>query len=75
MNRNALYFLNPKTGALHIRGANCPESKTISNAKEAFSCEEDVYRAHGLTFRWCKKCLKWREDLIRQTILHEEERK
>lgn len=59
------YFLNKRTGKLHILGY-CKESKIKPYSVEYFDSENDALASTGRTMSMCGNCLKKRERIIKE---------
>lgn len=67
MNKPKPYYLN-SNGTLHIHGA-CKNSEGYPNSVERhFDTEHEVMAYAGLSYKWCKECVEWREKVIRKAI-------
>ena len=68
MDPTKTYYLNTNTGMLHIR-KRCVHATYTPGETITFDSEQEAYQAYGLTIRWCKNCLLWRENVIRQALV------
>ncbi len=67
------YYFNSGTKTLHIWGC-CKDSKaSIIPDNELFRCENEVAQQWGLTYKWCEKCLEWRENTITEMVNRQED--
>ena len=71
------YYYNEERSSrtLHLYGC-CTNSKSIyaSNLRW-FNTENEVLAYTGLTYKWCEKCLEYREQLIYNAIKEREDKK
>lgn len=75
MKEGGIYFYNERTKTLHIRGCCKYSQGNFSQDIQHFDTENEVLAHAGLSFRWCKECVEWREELIHKAISEQEEQK
>ena len=60
------YFINTKTGKIHIKGC-CPHSKTLPYNVEFFNSVDEALAFGGSSVCMCKICQKQKEKIIKET--------
>lgn len=72
MNAKPIYYLNVLSSTLHLRGCCANSSADILSDGEYFDQENEVLAFAGLSFKWCRACLNWRENALREAIAEKE---